>query len=494
LHPHSDECGDEARWDTHAFQLRAEVTVSRAYAMVVVAIATVVGCGSGGDGPVGQTTSRAATPLPLSWTVSTWFVDPANSTGAANDGNPCVASTAPCQTYQGIAAKWGTYSPRLRQDTTITFLSSHSDDADPVYFSPLIEHGATVSIQGVLGPAQQVAAGTLSNVVPKNRAAGQLLAATLPAGAAAGQLVVNTTHAGRAWVYQSAGGTNWLLSQPQAPVTVPGTRNLVEVDSWANGDSIALYHLVAVNIAAAAPTLADTTGLFNNLTFYQLAVLAPPNDVFAPLTISTSVNVFFFETSIQRVLQMNPADTDLVPEIGNADLANNVLAGLTEPAAQLLIAGGQIRSPALFANLRGANLTGDAILGVPCNVEAGAYGSVFLGAGATLSVTEATMFPANSVGQGTTAIWGTGALNVMGNARLEYFAGANQAQAIFLNTGGLQINGNSTACSVDTSSAGNWRCGIPITAGNLDGPVSAGGFGGNAVNPGGAAISNVSGF
>jgi hypothetical protein len=112
------------------FQLRAEVTVSKAFAMVLLAIAAVAGCGGGGDGPIGQTT-----------------------------------------------------------------------------FS------ATVSIQGVIGPSQQVATGTLSNVVAKNRAAGQLLETTLPAGAAPGQPVVNSTHSSRACVYKSGNRLSRLLGK-----------------------------------------------------------------------------------------------------------------------------------------------------------------------------------------------------------------------------------------------------------------------------------------
>jgi hypothetical protein len=479
------------------FLLRAEVTVSKAFAMVLLAIAAVAGCGGGGDGPVGQTTSRAATPLPLSWTVSSWFVDPANSTGAANDSNPCVTRTAPCLTYQGIAAKWGTYSPRLRQDTSITFLSSHSDNTDPVYFSPFIEQAATVSIQGVLGPGQQAATGTLSNVVPKNRAAGQLLAATLPAGAAPGQLVVNDTHASRAWVYKSAGGSDWLLSQPMTPSVLPrpGFGVPVEVDTWANGDSVTLYDPVAVNIAEAEPTLVDTAGHENNLIFYQLTALAPPGDVQPELHVASGVNVSFMETSIQRVVNMAPASSDIQPDFINADIANDVRAAVSDPYGFLYFDGGQIRSPAKFASLRSAGFDGDIVLGVATNLDGASYFGVFVDTGVTMVVSAESTFPAFFVvGESQATVWGPGSVEVAGNARLEYRPGPNQAQATFLQTGGFKINGSSTACSFDTTGAGTFRCGLPVTAANLDTPVSGGGFGGNAVNPGGASISNMEGF
>jgi hypothetical protein len=459
--------------------------------VAVPALLALVACGPGAGDATGQNLSAAGTPLPLSWGEPSWFVDPANVTGAAADTNTCTTNAQPCLSYQGIAAKWGTYSPRLRQNTSITFLSSHADDTDPVYFSPLIEHGAFVSIQGVLGPAQQVAAGTLSNVVPKNRSTGRLLTATLPAGAAPGQLVVNTTHPGRAWVYRSAAGASWFLSQPYVPTPLGASFDRGENDGWTDGDSITLFRPVDVNLAEVAPVLVDPIGLGDNLNIYQLTAFTPPGEAISQLTITSSINVFFLESSIQRVLDYMPSDTSVSTEILNCDMEAPVAVSETEPIAHLIFVGGQLRPPN-FADLRGPALAGDIVLGGPSFVEGGGYVSVFLDTGSTLSVTSATFFPGDATPDiAPTMFWGPGAVDVFGNARLEYFTGAGEAQTTFLQTGGLTIDGANTACAVDTAAGGSFRCGIPITPANLDAPVSAGGFGGNAVNPGGGAISNI---
>jgi len=91
-------------------------------------------------------------------------------------------------------------------------------------------------------------------------------------------------------------------------------------------------------------------------------------------------------------------------------------------------------------------------------------------------------------------------MDVVGNTRLEYPPNAT-ASSIFLEAGGLFLNvdpsliegsavpGSSTACAVDAS--GDWTCGIAVTPANLDTAISAGGFGGLAVVPAGASITDI---
>jgi hypothetical protein len=467
--------------------------MSKPVAASLVILFALGGCGGGSGGDETRQLASAWGPppnIPASWLASSWFIDPANATGAAADSNACTTETAPCLTFAAVAHQWGTYSPRLRQNTTLTFLSSHSDNSDPLYLSPLLEDGAALAVQGVLGSKQQLAAGTLSNVVSKNRASGQLLQATLPAGAAVGQLVANTTKSSRAWVYKSAGGNGWFLSQPLASQAAD-SYHPDEDDTWADGDSIVLYQPVAVNIAEASPNLTDSGPSFQ-LVFEQLTILSPSGSGLDDLMLGSDSDAFFLETAVQRRIVMGVGPAQTLPFFINADISGSVQAGLASPGAYLSFIGGQVRSPML---LRGGDPDGDLILGGDCRLIDGSFGTAFVDAGATLSLVEGTAgINAAAVAPtqyGGPFLWGPGALDVGGGARLEYPAGQGKAQATFLQSGRITLNGEATACAVDTAGSGGWKCGIALTASNLDTPISSGGFGGTAVNPGGGAISNA---
>ncbi len=441
---------------------------------------------------------------PSSWTKAHWYIDPANSTGAASDSNACTSTTAPCLTYGHIESLWGTYSPQLAQNTTITFLSSQPDDTDPVYFSPLIENATMVTIEGALGPAQQVATGTLSNVVPKSQAAGQLWQATLPAGVSPGQLVVNTTRTSRAWVYKSAGGDSWLLSQPMASSNLasvfPG-----ETDNWANGDTVVVYQPVTVDLAQVTPIVAGgNVPYFSysnfSLNVYQLTVADGSVDAAAPaqddFQVGTKVNLV--ESSVRKTVSVQGGASEYDVEFGNDDFTQSI-ATTTGPIAvdfwggQTRYGGGQTMS------LNGGELAGDIVLSGECDVyQGGDIDSAFIDTGSAL-VLRSGLVSAYQWGSPLN-FWGPGSMDVVGNTRLEYPPNAT-ASSIFLEAGGLFLNvdpsliegsavpGSSTACAVDAS--GDWTCGIAVTPANLDTAISAGGFGGLAVVPAGASITDI---
>ncbi len=466
---------------------------------------TACGAGSGGDGE-SQSSSSVANTIPTSWTTAAWFIDPANSTGKASDSNACTTAAKPCLTYAEVATLWGTYSPRLRQNTTITFMSSQPGNADPVYFNPYIENGVQVTLQGSLGTAQEVATGTLSNVVTKSRATGQLTEVTLPAGAAPGQLVVNTTKASRAWVYKSAGGSNWFLSQPLAAWSLSGAAFPAETDTWANNDSVVLYQPVSVDLAQVQPTVPDAAvNSWNvDLNVYQLTIFDPltaPNaQHLDPLYINSNINIS--ESSVQKAISLGAGAKALDSGFINDDFSQSVISSTSGPT--MTFWGGQTRYPGAgaFLSLDRADLDGDFIITSVADIYEGEYGAIFIDYGGIVA-----LWDGFEVGQGSfplniTAIWGGGTLAVLGSSTLGYPPTAT-ATATFLLTGGLYLNQNlldltngtvtgpSTACSVDTSASGSWKCGIALTAANLDLSVSAGGFGGNAVFPGGGTITNT---
>jgi hypothetical protein len=439
--------------------------------------------------------SLAASPddVPLSWTKGAWFIDPANATGVASDKNECDRVVVPCATFAEVARRWGTNSPRLRQDTTLTFLSSQANANDPVRLDPYIENGAVVSLQGALGSGQVVASGTLADVVPKNRAAGQLLEATLPSGALPGQLIVNTTNASRAWVYRNVSGNRLLISQPLTPESVPYSWNPIEVDLWANGDAVTLYQPVAVNLSEALPVLADCNSgdaCTNPLVIYQATVLDPTGGG-APLTIAGAMNVALLDSSLRRPLSITAGAADWYPDFIDVDTASPL--SVDAPAGYLYVSAGQFRAGAVGTRLVGVGLQKDVIAGVSLALGDGIYGSVFLDQGVTLSAIPGVdwYWTPPGTGGGSPALWGPGALDVSGIARFEYPAGDGGASATFLQTGGLTIGGQSAACSVDTLNTGVWSCGIPLTPANLDLAPASGGFGGLAAVQGGGSLSNV---
>jgi hypothetical protein len=294
-------------------------------------------------------------------------------------------------------------------------------------------------------------------------------------------------------VYRNGGGPSWFLSQPVA--TPPTAEQPAEDDAWANGDAIAIYDPVAVNLAELSPMLADdmnTTANQPRTLLKQLTVFDPAGAGRDNLTIEANSALFIVESSIQRDVDLGVGPADVLPSFVNVDFAGTVRAGLLSGQAPgVALYGGQVRSPAKFALVRGGTLDGDLIVGGAFQMIGGLFGTVFVDHGDVLSVIEGTAGATSSGAVSSQVVWGGGAVDVEGNARLEFPASANEAQVEFLEKGGLLIDGAVTACAVDTAGSGDWKCGIPLTPANLDTSMSAGGFGGTAANPGGASISNA---
>ena len=246
--------------------------------------------------------SLASYPPPVfqaSWNTPNWWVDPVSG----SDVNDCVTISTPCKTYAQIAARWGTWAPRLRQATVITFKTSQPDATDPIILRPFIENGGSIAIEGTLPAALQT--GTLSGVVSMVRATGTLLTATIGAGGAAGQLVQNTTHSSYAWVYKNSSGNSWFFTRPFVPVaTIPyqwfnaGT----PVDTWANGDAYSVYAPVSIYLEDFEPIVASDNSSFGLSAYvYHCAIVGPANSFInnsVSFTVSTSLLSPLVEFSI----------------------------------------------------------------------------------------------------------------------------------------------------------------------------------------------------
>jgi hypothetical protein len=299
-----------------------------------------------------------------------------------------------------------------------------------------------------------------------------------------------------------ADGGDWLVSQPLATDTLSAPFP-AEHDDWGSGNAITLVQPVVVNVDAIVPVVADTgsAGAFA-VNVQNLAVLdpsaGPPAADAGTATLTIGSSVYFTESAIFKGIRVLGGAPTSAAGFSNCDVEAPVFDGTA--GATLTFWGGQDGYGSLTAN--GAVLDGDFALGggvsASSALDGPTLGSVFLDQGVVCALGSN-----NALGAAASpmVLWGAGALDVLGTTQLQYPAGATAAQT-FLLTGGLFLDGDeqgllqgtntagATACSVGTSGTAGWTCGIALTAANLDKSVSLGGFGGNAVNPGGGSVTN----
>jgi hypothetical protein len=428
-----------------------------------------------------------------SWSQAAWFIDPQNLTGLASDGNDGLTALTPVRTWNGgVIARLGTYSPRIRQNTTHTFLSSHVDNTDPVIYGPYIENGAQITIKGT-----QLAgtASTLGVVTAKNRATNTPLSAATLVGATVGQMVVNTTKGNsRAWVQRSLGAGAFQLTQPFVAQTVPAVAAPGEIDTWATGDTVSLITPVTVNIERLFGTFLDPSGTFNNaLCTYNLTALDPIGVGSSVLDASTN-SVNFLECNIQRFLALS-FPTAIAGAVGtNSSFSGGVLGGALTALTAAGIAyarfiGGTIGTLAAISN---AQLDGDIIINCGSLFDLHAtssLGLVAIDTGTTINIVGSVCNMRASAYAGN-VVYGPGILNVAGPARLVYPSGAGAAVAAFPLTPRLRLNGGTTGNSLVSGAPNVTNGGITLTAAALDAAAGVAGFGGNAFNFGGASIVN----
>lgn len=445
---------------------------------------------------------RLAAPQPAAWTVSTWAIDPANVTGCASDDNACATTTCgapgsgvgPCATWHAIHdTRWGCIGggrgcPRLRQRTTITWVSGHTDGSDPVYFSPALETGVAAIL---VGQRTAVWSGVLSNVTPKNRPAGTLLSATLPAGAAAGQFLENTTRASHAWVW--AAGALVSISQPFVEITPPLTNagvflGMPEVDTWTTGDTVAAYSFPSVDIVSVDPIVSDfdasrSTGVY----LHNLRVEHFDGSAFGKNT-RCGDDVYVTASIANRTLEFAAAGGFTYGGAYNT-VALQGIAARSNVGGSVLILGGGTTWP--ISGCYGCIFDGDYIfdgsnLFTFLAANEGNVGVAYVGAGSTLHPRPGLLW-LQSQAYGGPFLYGPGRVTVPSSGHVRYPSGASAATSALLVSGGLSINGSSTACA---ESSGTISCGRALTPANLDLAVDAGGFGGKAFLLGGGSVSN----
>ncbi len=408
--------------------------------------------------------------IPVGQTVPNWFVDPANVTGTASDSNDCVTSTTQCLTFQEIEVhRWGTYAPRLQQTTTINVWSSQAAGSlDFLYINPYME-GAAVIVKGNLGATQQIATGTIAvgGFVAKVRSTGTLLQANTGA-TAINQLVVNATHSSRAWTSKSLGGGVFAMSEPIAPITVPGTiTGGTSVDTWATGDNVTVFAPPIIHMAEAKPKVANLAGGFTNigLWFWQVNVSNPTGLGF----IVVNPEVGFVESFIPGLILFEGSSRLGLAAAEVNSIFSDVSGGSI--AGPLLFAGGRLD----FGFISSGTFSNDIIVGIGAAGGVGLQGAgqsvlaaAYIDTGATLQLVQPVRGDI-SAGGTTIILWGPGGVNLRGNARLSYPAGAGAAAAAFLETGAPTLSGQTKSClDVPSAATAFGTCNITVSAANLD--------------------------
>lgn len=437
------------------------------------------------------------------WTQAAWFIDPV----AGSDLNDGATAATPVKSYNGgVVARWGTTSPVLHQDTTLTWLSSQPvGGADPVVLTPVCAAGAgagsaaVVMVQGLLDATTRVHSGVIpgGGLTAKNRATGQLLQVDLGFAATPGMLVHNTT-AGKdsyAMVYKIVAGTTYAMAQPIAAIALPAPADTVvtEVDTWAVGDTFEIFVPTAINAIQSEPTIAalDAVRTFPNPVQFQNIAIWPADGIEEDAIFDFHYTSAYNCTVLSQLASGWQDTSDM-----NAIWVNCYCSGSAETFNDFFhFAGGVLTASAITPQMA-CHFDFDAIIDLTAIGIGGfkaingplSQGLVYV-AGALVTVGE-IFFTAASSYSGTSILWGPGSLDALDRSRIVYSSVATAA-ATFLNAGGLLINQSGTANPFDKAS-GAMGAAIAISPASLDAAFGAGGFGGRAVNPGGACFDGTS--
>ncbi len=427
-----------------------------------------------------------------SWSQAVWFWDPSNVSGLASDANSGLDALHPVLTYTfGIAARWETYYPQLKQQTTITMMSSQPASlTDPVILDPIM-YGTYLLLQGQLGSHQQVNAGVFGAVTPKNTSTGQQLEVNLGFAASVGQLVQNMTHPSFAYVVAVAGNVATML-QPLTPVVPPAsvfTTFPTEVNTWAPGDTYTLWQPCTVYLVEGAPRCGQEDAVNVLEGQLQLYHVAP---------IGTSALADENSTLIGNIVNIECCYNTTATTTGDHPLGGNVnnfgtfynggIIWSTDDTIAVFNGGGVLDE--YFGVIRCAELAlGAAFITTGPQLLFGSsnqfvhWEEVYLGGNNAILFALSgghEMFDAASL------IWGSGGLFLFGTASIYYHTGS--ATTTFEQLLGFSLNESGNAVAFDQTT-GLWTLPIAITPAALDLPVASGGFGGHATQPGGPSIS-----
>lgn len=411
--------------------------------------------------------------LPFYLAQTAWFVS-----SAGNDEAAGTDSGHPLKTNAELYRRWGnTWTPNLKGSgiVTVTHLTASTDGSDPTFYAPNMEAGATFK-QVAPRPAPAFT-GTLLAVTPKSHAGNNALESTFTTATgaiAAGMVLVNVTRGGsRAKAVLNLGGGNWLLTQPLTPYA-GGFPSATLVDTWANGDTIQGFNMVAVDIARIGAHAATLSGAFDPSHLVEDITVVDGNNNFGTLIIDSDF------AALEDVESQRTAANDSAPIMISENVGFPTSTQGTSLGGSWTYTGGYIGAPSIQSNLTtnagGSQLLIETICIGTVGVDNAPTGSAYVHTASGLLTSGACrMFGAGS------SIYGPGLLNVLaGSFNLEAATGtAGLPIAI------LQLVGQTTAYSRATvAGVTTMHGGIGLTGPNLDGPAGNTGFGGYAEGAG----------
>lgn len=396
--------------------------------------------------------------------VAAWWVDTGNVSTHASDANDCQSAVTPCLTYGQITSRWGTNSPYLEQATTITLLSSMTT-ADPFFVNPTLFTNGALTVQGT---PTQTGSFTLTSVTAKNRAAGTPGRINVAAHAwTAGTLVHDTTAHASFWIDADLGGGTAQITEPFTyPVPVTPDRQAI-----AGGDTIVTLSLPSISLKFVGLTGIAQDSFEGGVFLTDLFVTAETGPGGAvPLTV-VSTGVGLAEVALDPTVTMEVTAqitgdaTTFTDSFVPHNFSNSSLDG------PFTVFGGSLNGTQILA---GASLldgdvlvhggifpTGPSALTIGCAYfDVDWWGSApFVN---VLSLSRTLIYPTFF----DAALWGPAAINLISGEQL-FFGGGATATTTLLNTGGLQVDGASTAYPwVPGSHA--WGVAVSVTPALID--------------------------
>lgn len=413
-----------------------------------------------------------------------WFIDPVNG----NDANSGLTSATPIRTYKELLTRWGGTNPILPQSTTVTFLNDQPDFSDPVVFEGQMINDGILTFTGQL---TQVASGTFSSIVTKNRSTGQRWNVTDSSKSAnfwtqwVGYLVNDTTANAWFWVDSDLGSSTAVITEPLAQGSLTDSSPaFVTINS---GDNYVIYKPTKIYLINFSPiSISQYTSELSHLWIIGPSGLGGYDNTF------TQTYTFMLESRCDTTYNQ------LLGLSGTGSTATNCWLGGGEIYSSAYVFGGSVGTE-FDASTSGASLLldGDVAIDAPFQNLQGIVivGTAFWNGDmdipniSNVGGGNAQLYVTSHAYYGVAALWGAGAINVHVGGDLGY---SGTAAAALLKLSGLTLDGDTTANAFNlTVNPGIWNTGISLTAANLDAAIGSGGFGGIAYGNLGSKIRQI---